>query len=85
VSSAYNVAEVGNDAHGNPAKTFVRKTSWDHAVQMELTCSASVAVSTDTGAHHVDMHDASGMLAREPSTRTALERTTTRSTTATAY
>ena len=34
VSSAYNVAEVGNDAHGNPAKIFVRKTSWDHAVQM---------------------------------------------------
>ena len=34
VSSAYNVAGVGNDAHGNPAKIFVRKTSWDHAVQM---------------------------------------------------
>jgi hypothetical protein len=34
VSSAYNVAGVGNDAHGNPAKIFVRKTSWDHAVQI---------------------------------------------------
>jgi hypothetical protein len=34
VSSAYNVVGVGNDAHGNPAKIFVRKTSWDHAVQM---------------------------------------------------
>jgi hypothetical protein len=34
VSSAYNVAGVENDAHGNPAKIFVRKTSWDHAVQM---------------------------------------------------
>ena len=34
MSSAYNVAGVGFDAHGNPAKIFVCKTSWDHAVQI---------------------------------------------------
>jgi hypothetical protein len=34
VSSACSIAGVGNDVHGNPAKIYVRKTSWDHAVQM---------------------------------------------------